>query len=202
MKHQLIIALLALTPLFAIAQVKNANDAPFTKTCSKTNFLPGFKKGYRPQIGISLIGGTQINNTTIDKTTSIYGVEVSLQCPLLCAGRNYIRQQLSVIESNGAIFHSTDIEINPQYRLVVRRVWEVSAGPGLGLNLIDVKKTPITVFTYGLGASFQYYFGKVFVGLEPRYMLTPTVTVTAPEGVLYNGDFGNMKLVFKLGLKL
>jgi hypothetical protein len=201
MKHKLIIALLALAPMASKAQTQKTTDAPFVKTCSKTNFLPVLKKGYRPQIGVALLGGIQNNNTPVDKSTSVYGAEVSLQCPLLCAGRNYIRQQLSIVESNGSVFHSTDIELNPHYRILVTRNMELSAGPGFGLNMMEVRTTPITVFTYGLSGSFQYYFGHMFVGVEPRYMLTPTVTVTAPEGMLYHGDLSNTKILIKAGIK-
>ena len=43
---------------------------------------PPLKKGYLPQIGLSLISGIQ-NNQNIEASAIVYGIEISLQCPLI-----------------------------------------------------------------------------------------------------------------------
>ncbi len=194
--------MLALAPLFSFAQGEKKTDAPFKNTCTKTNFFPFLKKGYRPQIAAALVGGVQMNNTEFDETTSLMGVELSLQCPLLCTRKNYIRQQLSITQSDGSQLHFTNIELNPHYRLKVTKAFELSAGPGFGVSFVKVGNASTSLFTYGVGASAQYYFKKVFVAVEPRYMLTDDVKMsTQADGLLYSGNFNSLKVLAKVGLR-
>ena len=54
------------------------------------------KKEFKSLTGLSVIGGVQ-NNKQLDAWAPIYGIEFSMECPLVQTGKSHIRQQLSLI---------------------------------------------------------------------------------------------------------
>jgi len=177
-----------------------------TQLCEKKiinhkKFMMITKKGFKPQVGLSLIGGIknnfglgELSQFGSDSPLSSVGLEISLQCPLMCTKKNYIRQQVAIVYSKNDILNSLEVEINPHYRFLVTPTFELAAGPGFGLNHTSVNGSDefnhmvsmsngenleyqgldsnSFVFSYGLGASAAVHLGKFFIGLEARYFLT------------------------------
>jgi len=216
MKRFYILAIL----FFGIYGFLNAqSDAPFVKNGDSFTFIPASKKDYRPQIGLSLIRGSQknlglkeLNHLGSNMIASTHGLEMSLQCPLMCTKKNYVRQQLIAVYSHGDILNSLAIEINPHYRLNVTPTFEIAAGPGFGVNFAKIKASnhfhqkilrngenivykgldsKAAVFTYGFGASLAAHLGKFIIGFETRFFLSTkgTFEIFTAESSLTNlGD--------------
>jgi opacity protein-like surface antigen len=200
-----IMILLLAVPTMAMAQQKTegAGKMPFKKGCEKTTFLPFIKKGYHPQLAASLVGGIQNNSGLLDASSTVYGVEISMQCPLLCTGKNYIRQQLSIVQQNGDIMKSVAAELNPHYRIIALPKFELGIGPSLGLAFATANNDDRTVFTYGAGVSLAHYFGRVFIGAESRYALSGDVNFhNNTNNTTLTNNLNNLRSVLKLGVKL
>lgn len=161
-----------------------------------------FKKEYKPQLGLSLIGGIQ-NNRNFDAFAPVYGVEFSLECPLIHTRKSYIRQQFSLIRQEGKEFKTLSVEINPHYKIISKPSFELGAGPSAGLIFAKASEESKTIFSYGLGASAIYHFKKFFIGLENRYALTKEISLDDPnkESTLF-GNFNNLRSIVKIGYKL
>lgn len=165
---------------------------------------PPLKKGYKPQIDMSLISGIQ-NNQNIEASAIVYGVVISLQCPLINTKKSYIRQQFSLIRQEGKTLKSLAVEINPQYKIIAKPSFELGIGPSAGLIFTNTSEDNKPIFSYGLGASAVYHFKKFFIGLESRYALTKKVSFTnlnnKPESVVV-GNLDNLRTFLKFGYKL
>jgi opacity protein-like surface antigen len=188
--------------LLALPLLSNAQNQPFEKSeKDKTTFLPVLKKGYRPQFGVSLVGGVQ-NNQNFDKSAPVFGVDISLQCPLLCTKKNYIRQQISIIQQNGKDLKTLALELNPQYRLISKPSFELGVGPSFGVIFAEANNDKNTAFTYGLGASIAYHLGKVFFTAESRYGLSNKIDFTDnKDNTTISNNLNNLRSVLKIGYK-
>ncbi len=188
--------------LLALSFASNAQNQPFEQSVKgKTCLLPVFKKGYRPQFAISLVGGFQ-NNQNFDKSAAVFGLDISLQCPLLCTAKNYIRQQISIVQQNGKELKSLAVELNPQYRLIAKSNFELGVGPSFGIINADANNDKKNAFTYGLGGSVSYHLGKVFFTAESRYGLTNTIHFTDDRTkVTVSNNLNNLRTILKVGYK-
>jgi len=193
-----VIVLMFLTLSF----VSNAQTQPFEQSVKgKTCLLPVFKKGYKPQFAVSAVSGIQ-NNPNFDKSAAVLGMEVSLQCPLLCTKKNYIRQQLSIVHQFGKELRSTAVELNPQYRIIAKPNFELGVGPSFGFIVADTNGDEKLPFTYGLGGSIVYHLGDVFFTAETRFALTDKITFTDDaSGVVISRNLNNYRTVLKIGYK-
>jgi len=191
--------------LMALPFVTNAQSQmqPFEQSVKgKTCLLPVFRKGYRPQFGISLVSGIQ-DNQNFDRSSAVYGLDISLQCPLLCTKKNYIRQQLSIIQQNGKQLNTLAIELNPQYRLIAKPVFELGIGPSFGFISAEANTDKKSVFTYGLGGSIAYHVGKIFFALESRYGLTNDISFTDKMNkITTTNNLNNLRTILKVGCKI
>jgi hypothetical protein len=201
MKKLLLAALVSL-PLFSFGQDK----MPFKKNAEKTTFVPFVKKNYRPQIGIALLSGMEnFSNSDLTseaKTSPVYGLEISLQCPLLCTKKNYIRQQITLMSQNHEGIKTFAVELNPHYRFIAKPKFDIGAGPSLGLIFANVNNANKTVFSYGLGASGNYYFNHFFVGAELRYVMTgKTQFENKDDNTVAELELSNFRYFLKLGYR-
>lgn len=161
------------------------------------------KKEYKPQLGLSLIGGIQ-NNQNVEASAIVYGVEISLQCPLINTKKNYIRQQFSLIRQEGKKLKTLAVEINPQYQIIAKPSFELGVGPSAGLIFANTSEDNKPIFNYGLGASTIYHFKKFFIGFESRYALTKKVSFTNLNNKLESvvtGNLNNLRTFLKFGYK-
>ena len=164
---------------------------------------PPLKKGYTPQIDLSLISGIQ-NNQNIEASAIVYGIEISLQCPLINTKKSYIRQQFSLIRQEGKELKSLAVEINPQYKIIAKPSFELGIGPSAGLIFTNVSEDNKPIFSYGLGASAIYHFKKFFIGFESRYALTkkvPFAHLNIKPELVAGGNLNNLRTFFKIGYK-
>ena len=169
-------------------------DAPYIKSDNQ-GFLPIAKKGFHPQISVAPQVG-YISFGDLDADGILYGLEIALQCPMLCTKKNYIRQQLSFVYHSKDNFTYWAATLNPEYRFFVRPSFELAAGPSLGVSngkakFLDVVTFDDTKFTYGVSTSATLHFNVIFVALSGRYLLTG-------ENDL-NANYNNFQALLKLG---
>ena len=162
------------------------------------------KKEFKSLTGLSVIGGVQ-NNKQLDAWAPIYGIEFSMECPLVQTGKSHIRQQLSLILQDGQDYESLNLEINPQYKIIAGSSFELGAGPVAGFIFTTIRDNNKPVFSYGLGTGVVYYFKKVFIGFESRYTMTKEILfddIDKESGYNVSGDLNNLRIFMKIGCKL
>ena len=201
MKKLLFAALLTL-PFCSQGQEK----MPFQKNGDKNTFLPVLKKGYHPQVGVALISGWESFSSedigSDAKTSPVYGLEISLQCPLLCTKKNYIRQQITLVSQDHEGIKTFAAELNPHYRFIVHPKFDIGAGPSLGFIFANINNAHKTVFSYGLGASGAYYFNHFFLGADVRYALTGEAKFeNKDDNSVAEVDLSNIRYGLKLGYR-
>lgn len=126
---------------------------------------------FKPNIEVALIGGyVGFANSDLD-SGSMYGVEVSLDCPVFTLpGDNLIRQQLSINKYSKNSVDVTTIEMNPYYFTHLSKDLVFGFGPGIGAALVDAPGQETWLFTYQAGAGLKYYINKdVLVGVDVRW---------------------------------
>ena len=131
---------------------------------------PPQKKEFKPLAGLSVIGGVQ-KNKHVDASAPVYGIEFSMECPLIQTGKSRIRQQLTLMRQEGKDYKSFSVEVNPQYKIFARSSLELGAGPVAGFIFTGIRDDNKPVFNYGLATGAVYYFKKVFIGFESRYTM-------------------------------
>lgn len=159
------------------------------------------KKEYNPRAGISVIGGMQYNKYS-NATLGVFGIELSMECPLDQGQKNHIRQKIGVIRQEGKDYKSLHVEINPQYKLVGTPSFELGIGPVAGMIFTKMRDNNKPVFTYGTGAGAVYYFKKVFIGIESRYGITKKIAfekINKEAEIPETANLNNMRTFIKLG---
>ena len=162
------------------------------------------KKEYKLLAGLSVIGGVQ-NNKHFDASAPVYGIEFSMECPLIQTGKSHIRQQFSLIRQHGKDYKSLSLEMNPQYKIIARPSFELGAGPVAGFIYTTIRDNNKPVFSYGIGTGVVYYFKKIFIGLESRYTMTKEILfdeIDKETGYAESGDLNNLRVFLKIGCKL
>ena len=162
------------------------------------------KKEFKSLAGLSVIGGVQ-NNKHFDASAPLYGIEFSMECPLIQTGKSHIRQQLSLIRQYGKDYKSLSLEVNPQYKIISRSSFELGAGPVAGFIFTKIRDNNKPVFSYGLGTGVVYYFKKVFIGFESRYTMTKEILFDDTDkepGQTESGNLNNLRIFLKIGCKL
>ncbi|GEM_PF-3974560 len=174
----------------------NAQDSPFIKQAD-SGMLPVLKENFRPQISIA----PQVafmSFSDLDTSGFGYGVEIALQCPLACTRKNYIRQQISFLYFNDdeSNYKYWTAGINPEYRLFVSPEYEFAIGPSVGFFRSEASDVATSGLNYGVSSSINVHFGKVFIGLSPRYILSKKVELSESEF-----SQNHIQGLFKFGLK-
>ena len=162
------------------------------------------KKEFKPLAGLSVIGGVQ-KNKHFNASAPVYGIEFSMECPLIQTGKSRLRQQLSLMRQDGKDYKSLSIELNPQYKIITRPSFEIGAGPLAGFIFTRIRDNNKPVFNYGLGADAVYYFKRVFIGVESRYTMTKKIVfddIDKEPGYIEKGNLNNLRVFLKIGCKL
>jgi hypothetical protein len=176
---------------FAFPVLASAQDSPS-------------KKEFKSLPALSVIGGVQ-NNKHFDASAPLYGIEFSMECPLIQTGKSHIRQQLSLMRQDGKDYKSLSVEVNPQYKIIARSSFELGAGPIAGFIFTTIRDNNKPVFNYGLGTGVVYYFKKVFIGFESRYTMTKEILfddIDKEPGYIESGNLNNLRIFLKIGCKL
>lgn len=159
------------------------------------------KKEYNPRAGISIIGGMQYNKYS-KATPGVFGIELSMECPLDQGQKSPIRQKISVIRQEGGDLKSLHVEINPQCKLVGTPSFELGIGPVAGMIFTKMRDKNKPVFTYGAGAGAVYYFKKFFIGIESRYGFTKKIAFEKTNNeseIPETANLNNIRTFVKLG---
>jgi opacity protein-like surface antigen len=156
-------------------------------------FLPVLNSDYTPQFALALTGGVLQGDAS--STESVFGVEISLDCPLLKAPNHTIRQQASFTKYDHNGEKLSSFELNPHHMFEMTDNTYIGVGPSLGFAKYERAGDSDTVFTYGLGLSLRTNFTEhFFVGAEMRYVWTQDANINGVED-----DVNNLRTVAKIG---
>lgn len=168
-----------------------------TASAEGWDFLPAKGDNYTSEPTLSVIGGSFSPVATGATSSTVIGLELSMNCPLLQPSTNRIRQQASLTQSDESGTTIYSLEINPHYVIKVADNLELGFGPGLGVVSVDTGAVQKTLFGAQVGASAHYRMGVVFVGAEARYQLTNQQDFGAGKT-----DMTNNRLLLKVGMNL
>lgn len=168
-----ITTLFTLIALLIGAMTMSAQESPFQPS-DNPGFVPVLKKGYRPQISVAP-QAAYVNFYDLETAGIAFGGEIALQCPLVCTGKNYIRQQLSFLYFDDPNADRTIMELtlNPEYRFLIRPQFEWAAGVSAGYLRGSTTSNEVTtvdgLFSYGLTTSATWHIGsRLLVGISAR----------------------------------
>jgi opacity protein-like surface antigen len=159
-------------------------------------------KTFKP--GLSIMGGIQ-NNNHWGFAAPVYGIEFSMECPLVHSGKNNIRQKISLLRMEGKRYKAVSAEINPQFNIFANNSFETGVGPSIGMLFTRITETNKPVFSYGLGAGAVYTLKNIFMGVESRYAFTKQVSFDKEDNkgeYRQPGNLNNLRVLLKLGYKL
>lgn len=153
-------------------------------------FLPVLQPGYTfaPTLAVSA-GVFKVPDANHDADL-MYGVDFNFNCLLMQTPENHMRTHLQVNRTEKSGLQSTSLELSPRYTLPVGAGFAFGLGPVLALVMADSGETDANLFGYGAVAGPEYRWGKVFAGLDVRYLAT-----TKSDGA----DFENWAFLGKLG---
>jgi len=136
-------------------------------------------KNYAAQMEISMIGGIQ-NYKDFD-VSPVYGVEISLQCPLVNSQKAYVRQHFKLTHQQDEKLRSTTVEINPQYMIITKPRIKLGIGPTAGLIFTNIEEDHKTIFSYGLGTASVYYVKNIAIGVGLCYTMTNKISFASSK---------------------
>jgi len=166
-----------------------------TLLLAEGGFLPVSKPDYKANVGIAGLGGLLKGTDGDSDYESFFGLEISLDCPLLKLSSGNIRQQINLTQYNHDNLKIQELNLNPHYIIPVSNTTSFGFGPSFGIAKIDIGSDDDTAFTYGLGTSVRTDLGNgLFVGGEFRYTLTSDASL---EGI--DDDIDNTKFMIKIG---
>lgn len=150
---------------------------------------------YKAEPTLAVIGGAMDPDFSDADSDALYGLELSLNCPLLQTPSNRIRQQLSVTHYDEDGLEMVSVEINPHYVVPVSDGLEFGFGPGLGVIDVDSGSDSETLLGLQAGMSLHYRRDAMFVGAEARYQVT-----TEEEFAGVDRDADNSRYLLKAGI--
>ena len=160
--------------------------------------FPGFSgDNYQVQPTVALLGGVMDPDFGPAGSGGVYGLELSLDCPLLQPPSNRIRQQVSLTQYDEDGVEITSLEINPHYVVPMSENLEFGFGPGIGVMDVDTGSHDNTLLGIQAGASVHYRQGAFFAGAEARYQVT-----TEERFGNRDRDADNARVLLKVGMNL
>jgi hypothetical protein len=105
-----------------------AGFAAVPAQASQWGFMVANDPAYKPNMAVALKGGMLDADVPGADASFAYGVELSLDCPLLRTPVGKIRQQLSWNRMDEDGLELNTLELNPHYVVEMARLW-VGAGP-------------------------------------------------------------------------
>lgn len=165
-------------------------------------FLAGTKEGYKAEPVASIMLGVMKPDIDGAEAGAAYGLELSLNCPLLQPPTNKIREQVSFNMYKDGEYKQNSIELSPHYIVEVSKGLWLGGGPGLGVVMAEAEhghgataeKHSDTVFGFQVGASLHYTgAAPFFAGAEARYQMT---TKSDELG----DNLNNLRAMLKVGM--
>ena len=140
-----------------------------------------------PDYGLAFIAGSADLNKQ-DSSGDLYGLELSLVCPLVHASEHSIRQQLSLSKFHKGDIDMYTLEVNPHYLYQIESNTYFGIGPSLGLSKVDGNEDDDIVGTLGMGVSLRKDMTeKLFLAAEFRKVYAT------------KRDFDNVRIIGKVG---
>ncbi|WP_210397813.1 hypothetical protein [Motiliproteus sediminis] len=152
---------------------------------------------YRAEPTLALIGGQLDPDVTGADADDLWGLELSLNCPLIQPPSNRIRQQASLTRYDDQGLKITSLEINPHYVVPVSEHMELGFGPGVGIMKVDSNGNDETLLGLQAGVSLHYRRDAFFFGAEARYQITDKEDFGAGKV-----DVDNSRVLLKVGINL
>lgn len=131
----------------------------------------GDDASYRPNLAIALRGGAITTDVTGVDAAPAYGVELSVDDPVVAPVIGKIRHMVSVNHADHDGLELNTLEWNAHWVFQTHRDFWLGAGPGIGYVWADgrgVDDSPAAQF----GMSATYVVGHALVGFESRYQWT------------------------------
>jgi len=155
-------------------------------------------KDFKLNTEVALVGGhMSFDNDGLDGGV-MYGVELSLDCPVFTLpGNNLLRQQFSVNQYSEDDFDVTTIEVNPYYFIDITENMVVGFGPGIGVAFADAAGEEETFFTYQVGAGVKYYMDSFLIGADFRWQGSNEKDFGSGDDV----DIINTRIMGKIGYR-
>lgn len=152
---------------------------------------------YCANIGVALLGG--YGTVEHENGAAMYGLEVSLACPMLQLPTHAIRQQVSLVHYDENGFTMNSLEFNPHLLFDLTDNLQLGAGPGFGVIFADADGGNSTVMLgINAGLSLNYDITpQLFTGVETRWQWTT-------EGEFVSGSktsVDNYRSLFKVGMR-
>lgn len=164
---------------------------------SAWNFPAVTTAGYTAEPTVALLGGALDPDIDGASSDTLYGIELSLNCPLIQPPSNRIRQQLSLTRFDDQGVEITSLEMNPHYVVPVAENLELGFGPGFGVMWVDSGDQSETLLGVQAGVSLHYRRDGFFVGAEARYQLTSEEDFGAGDT-----DINNSRVLLKVGMDI
>lgn len=163
MKHQTLATALLLSGLALTTSASHAYGI---------RFFPGLESGFKFEPTLALSAGVVNAASGRDDTMSLYGLDFNMNCGLLQTPDNRIRTHIQINHVDQAGIKSTSFELSPRYTLPLGGGFSVGAGPALAMVKLDNGTTDKDLFGYGIAAGANYRQGRLYSGIDLRYLNT------------------------------
>lgn len=162
--------------------------------------LPCFTDdSWKPNFEVAAVGGYMKFDTSGIDSGSVYGVELSFDCPVFTLpGNNLLRQQLNLNQYDKNGLRITTIEMNPYYFIDISDKLVFGFGPGIGgVHADQDGEKDQWMFAAQVGAGLKYYVNDFIIGVDLRRQWT------ASKEFRNNGkeDLDNMRFLVKAGYR-
>jgi opacity protein-like surface antigen len=148
----------------------------FAQKSDEFVFLPIFTDdNWKANVEIAaVVGYADYSSDSAAGDDTVYGLEVSFDCPVFTLpGEHILRQQLMVEKGDEDGFKTTRIEMNPYYSIPLSEKLLFGIGPGIGGIKGETAGGSDWAFSYHVGAGVKYYLtDDVLVGLDVRQQWT------------------------------
>jgi hypothetical protein len=125
-----------------------------------------------------------------DDAILVYGLDLNFNCLLFQTPENHMRTHLQVNRTDKSGLTSTSFELSPRYAAPIGGGFSFGLGPVLALVRADNGKSDESLFGYGVVIGPDFRMGRIYTGLDLRYLAT-----SKSDGV----EFENWALLAKIG---
>ena len=154
---------------------------------------------WKANIEVAVVGGYANYNNSAVGNDPMYGLEISLDCPVFTlSGDNPLRQQFSYNKFNNRGVDITTIEINPYYFIDLTDNMVFGFGPGAGYAKVEANGRDTSFVTYQVGAGVKYYSRNIFAGADIRWQGSKDKDYF---GAGMQQDLENTRVMLKVGYR-
>lgn len=153
-------------------------------------FLPGMQSGYKFEPTVALTGGVMNAPAANDDSIGVYGLEFSMNCALVQTADNRIRTHIQLNRTEEGGIRATTVELSPRYTMPLGQSFSAGIGPVIAWVDADTAAGSRNLFGYGAVAGVNYRHGKLYTGIDLRYMNTAERDSMRFENVMLQAKVG------------